>query len=171
MDEEILDSATGESSPVFVDTTGRRRLRRAGYAAGAVGLLYAGIAGFSLLGGQVSPHTLLRLPDMPRDDTSLVEPGADTSLHPTSPAPGISAPAKSAAPKPGRAGAAGQSAAGAAGPGSGSAAPSGSVSGAGSPAPSTSPPQDPQGGPPPTASPTDEPSTSPTPTPTSSPTQ
>jgi uncharacterized membrane protein YgcG len=53
-------------SPVFVDTTGRRRrlLRRLSYAFGAVCMLYGGLVSVTLAGGPVSTSAILPLPDL-----------------------------------------------------------------------------------------------------------
>ncbi|SFO53723.1 hypothetical protein SAMN04489713_10731 [Actinomadura madurae] len=59
--QEMIDSRDRSASPVFVDVTGRRRrrLRRLGYAAAAVCGGYSIMIGISLMGGPVSPQTLL----------------------------------------------------------------------------------------------------------------
>jgi len=64
---ELLDAPLEAPRPVFVDATGRRRrrLRRAGYAAGALCAAYALMLVVSLTGGAVSPETLLPLPGVP----------------------------------------------------------------------------------------------------------
>jgi hypothetical protein len=53
-------------SPVFVDSTGRRRrlLRRLSYAFGGVCVLYGGLISVSLAGGPVSSSAILPLPDL-----------------------------------------------------------------------------------------------------------
>jgi hypothetical protein len=64
---EVLDSSGPEPEPVFVDTTGRRRrrLRWAGYATGTACAGYSIMLAISLMGGPVSPRTLLPLPGVP----------------------------------------------------------------------------------------------------------
>ena len=58
---DVIDSKSVPSSPVFVDVTGRRRkrLRRLGYAAAALCAGYSIMIAISLVGGPVSPQTLL----------------------------------------------------------------------------------------------------------------
>jgi hypothetical protein len=53
-------------SPVFVDSTGRRRrlLRRLSYAFGAVCVLYGGLVSVTLSAGPVSTSAILPLPDL-----------------------------------------------------------------------------------------------------------
>ena len=77
MNEDVLDSSGGDAPPVFVDTSGRRmrRLRLAVYAVGGLCAAYAGMMGFSLLGGPVSPRTLLPLPGVPGG--AIVAPDTD----------------------------------------------------------------------------------------------
>jgi hypothetical protein len=61
-DTEVI--AVSAPSPVFVDSTGRRRrvLRRLAYAFGAVCMLYGGLISVSLAGGPVSSSAILPLP-------------------------------------------------------------------------------------------------------------
>lgn len=58
---EVIDSGDRSASPVFVDVTGRRRrrMRRLGYAAAALCGGYSIMIGISLVGGPVTPQTLL----------------------------------------------------------------------------------------------------------------
>ncbi|GAA0566467.1 hypothetical protein [Actinomadura livida] len=74
--QEVIDSRDRSASPVFVDVTGRRRrrLRRLGYAAAALCGGYSIMIGISLVGGPVTPQTLL-----PR-----VGGGDETKVVPTS---------------------------------------------------------------------------------------
>jgi hypothetical protein len=85
------------ASPVFVDSTGRRRrlLRRVSYAFGAFCMLYGGLVSVSLAGGPVSPHAVLPLQALA--DGGSDETGSDEALSGPSPTPESSA---SAAPKP-----------------------------------------------------------------------
>jgi hypothetical protein len=70
------------ASPVFVDSTGRRRrlLRRASYAFGALCMLYGGLVSVSLAGGPVSPSAVLPLQALaegghaPEPDDALAQP-------------------------------------------------------------------------------------------------
>jgi hypothetical protein len=73
------------ASPVFVDSTGRRRrlLRRASYAFGALCMLYGGLVTVSLAGGPVSPSAVLPLQAEGGDGTD-----ADDALAQPSPIPG-----------------------------------------------------------------------------------
>jgi hypothetical protein len=68
-DRDILDTeviVVPAPSPVFVDTTGRRRrlLRRLSYAFGAVCMVYGGLVSVTLAGGPVSTSAILPLPDL-----------------------------------------------------------------------------------------------------------
>ncbi|XTZ14865.1 hypothetical protein ACQSSU_25910 [Micromonospora echinospora] len=57
---EIIPVAP-ESSPIFVDPSGRRRrwLRRAAYALGLAGVAYTALVGVSFAGGPVRPETII----------------------------------------------------------------------------------------------------------------
>jgi len=88
-DTEVI--VVSAPTPVFVDSTGRRRrrLQRLAYAFGAVCLLYGGLISVSLAGGPVRPSAVLPLPDLPdRRDSSI-----DARPSPT-PEPVVSSPAK-----------------------------------------------------------------------------
>jgi uncharacterized membrane protein YgcG len=81
-------------SPVFVDSTGRRRrvLRRFAYAFGGLCMLYGGLVSVSLAGGPVSSNAVLPLPALQdEDDQVQAEQGRIT------PTP---APTSTAAPRP-----------------------------------------------------------------------
>jgi hypothetical protein len=70
VDRDIPDTeviALSAPTPVFVDSTGRRRkmLRRLAYAFGALCMLYGGLISVSLAGGPVSSSAILPLPDLP----------------------------------------------------------------------------------------------------------
>jgi hypothetical protein len=82
------------ASPVFVDSTGRRRrlLRRASYAFGALCMLYGGLVSVSLAGGPVSPSAVLPLQALAEGGGD--ETDADDALGQPSPIP---APATSTA--------------------------------------------------------------------------
>jgi hypothetical protein len=88
-DRDIPDTAVivvPAPSPVFVDSTGRRRrlLRRLSYAFGAVCVLYGGLISVSLAGGPVSSSAILPLPDLG---------GAAAEAHPTpTPRPTLASP-------------------------------------------------------------------------------
>jgi hypothetical protein len=64
LDTEVIVVAA--PSPVFVDSTGRRRkvLRRIAYAFGGLCMLYGGLICVSLAGGPVSSSAILPLPDL-----------------------------------------------------------------------------------------------------------
>jgi hypothetical protein len=64
-DTEVI--ALSAPTPVFVDSTGRRRkvLRRLAYAFGGVCVAYGGLIGVSMAGGPVSSSAILPLPDLP----------------------------------------------------------------------------------------------------------
>jgi len=68
LDTEVI--AVAQPSPVFVDTTGRRRrvLRRVAYGFGALCMLYGGLVSVSLAGGPVSSSAVLPLPDLADGD-------------------------------------------------------------------------------------------------------
>jgi hypothetical protein len=61
--EEIV---VAHPSPVFVDSTGRRRrmLRKVAYGFGALCMVYGGLISVSLAGGPVSSNAVLPLPDL-----------------------------------------------------------------------------------------------------------
>ena len=63
-DTEVI--VVAHPSPVFVDSTGRRRrmLRRVAYGFGALCMLYGGLVSVSLAGGPVSSSAVLPLPDL-----------------------------------------------------------------------------------------------------------
>lgn len=63
-DTEVI--VVAHPSPVFVDSTGRRRrlLKRVAYAFGALCMIYGGLISVSLAGGPVSPSAVLPLPDL-----------------------------------------------------------------------------------------------------------
>ncbi|GGK83786.1 hypothetical protein [Mangrovihabitans endophyticus] len=69
-DHDIPDSTqvivVSAPSPVFVDSTGRRRrfLRRLSYAFGAIVMIYSGLVSVSVAGGPVSSKAVLPLPDL-----------------------------------------------------------------------------------------------------------
>jgi hypothetical protein len=88
-DTEVL--VVSAPSPVFVDSTGRRRrrLQRLAYVFGAVCVLYGGLISVSLAGGPVSSSAIRSLPDLPDHE---VEPGR-TRPSPT-PEPTVSTPPK-----------------------------------------------------------------------------
>jgi hypothetical protein len=67
-DTQVIDVAP--PSPVFVDSTGRRRrlLRRIAYGFGALCMLYGGLISVSLAGGPVSSSAVLPLPGLTDDD-------------------------------------------------------------------------------------------------------
>ncbi len=76
-DAEILDTeviAVAQPSPVFVDSTGRRRrvLRRVAYGFGALCMMYGGLVSVSLAGGPVSSSAVLPLPDLTDGDDEAV---------------------------------------------------------------------------------------------------
>jgi hypothetical protein len=69
VDRDIPDTeviAVSAPSPVFVDSTGRRRrlLRRLSYGFGGICMLYGGLLSVSLAGGPVSSSAILPLPDL-----------------------------------------------------------------------------------------------------------
>ena len=66
-DTEVI--VVAHPSPVFVDSTGRRRrmLRRVAYGFGALCMLYGGLVSVSLAGGPVSSSAVLPLPDLADD--------------------------------------------------------------------------------------------------------
>jgi hypothetical protein len=69
VDHDIPDTeviVVSAPSPVFVDSTGRRRrlLRRLSYAFGGLCMLYGGLISVSLAGGPVSSSAILPLPDL-----------------------------------------------------------------------------------------------------------
>jgi hypothetical protein len=68
LDTEVIVVAA--PSPVFVDSTGRRRkvLRRIAYAFGGLCMLYGGLICVSLAGGPVSSSAILPLPDLAEHD-------------------------------------------------------------------------------------------------------
>jgi hypothetical protein len=67
---EVLESTGEQTSPIFVDTTGRRRrwLRWLGYGVGVACVGYGVVLVISLLGGPVSPDTLV--PGLPKPTAS-----------------------------------------------------------------------------------------------------
>ncbi|MEV4707507.1 hypothetical protein [Actinoplanes sp. NPDC049316] len=76
-DAEILDTeviVVAQPSPVFVDSTGRRRrvLRRVAYGFGAICMMYGGLVSVSLAGGPVSSSAVLPLPDLADGDDQAV---------------------------------------------------------------------------------------------------
>ncbi|GGQ41642.1 hypothetical protein [Couchioplanes azureus] len=76
-DAEIPDTeviVVAHPSPVFVDSTGRRRrlLRRVAYGFGALCMAYGGLISVSLAGGPVSPSAVLPLPDLADGDDKAV---------------------------------------------------------------------------------------------------
>ncbi|UQU65526.1 hypothetical protein COUCH_04140 [Couchioplanes caeruleus] len=76
-DAEILDTeviVVAQPSPVFVDSTGRRRrvLRRVAYGFGALCMMYGGLVSVSLAGGPVSSSAVLPLPDLADGDDEAV---------------------------------------------------------------------------------------------------
>jgi hypothetical protein len=72
-DTEVI--VVSAASPVFVDSTGRRRrvLRRLSYAFGGICIVYGGLVSVALAGGPVSPSTVLPLPDLGNDDGEQAE--------------------------------------------------------------------------------------------------
>jgi hypothetical protein len=79
VDHDIPDTeviVVSAPSPVFVDSTGRRRrlLRRLSYAFGGLCLLYGGLVSVSLAGGPVSSSAILPLPDLGTDATAEARP-------------------------------------------------------------------------------------------------
>jgi hypothetical protein len=93
-DHEIPDTevlVVSAPSPVFVDSTGRRRrhLQRLAYVFGAVCALYGGLISVSLAGGPVSATAIRSLPDLPDHE---VEPG-QARPSPT-PEPTVTTPPK-----------------------------------------------------------------------------
>lgn len=68
LDTEVI--AVAQPSPVFVDSTGRRRrvLRRVAYGFGALCMLYGGLVSVSLAGGPVSSSAVLPLPELADGD-------------------------------------------------------------------------------------------------------
>ena len=69
VDRDIPDTeviVVSAPSPVFVDSTGRRRrlLRRLSYVFGGLCMLYGGLVSVSLAGGPVSSSAILPLPDL-----------------------------------------------------------------------------------------------------------
>lgn len=73
-------------SPVFVDSTGRRkrRFRTAGYLAGGLGMAYAAMLGLSFVGGPIGPGTLLPVPGMPESAVVNTGPEPEGSMSPIS---------------------------------------------------------------------------------------
>ncbi|OJF15706.1 hypothetical protein BG844_02970 [Couchioplanes caeruleus subsp. caeruleus] len=76
-DAEIPDTeviVVAHPSPVFVDSTGRRRrlLRRVAYGFGALCMVYGGLISVSLAGGPVSPSAVLPLPDLADGDDEAI---------------------------------------------------------------------------------------------------
>ena len=73
-DTEVI--VVAHPSPVFVDSTGRRRrmLRRVAYGFGALCMVYGGLVSVSLAGGPVSSSAVLPLPDLAdgQDEEDLV---------------------------------------------------------------------------------------------------
>jgi hypothetical protein len=67
-DTEVIVLA--HPSPVFVDSTGRRRrmLRKVAYGFGALCMIYGGLVSVSLAGGPVSSSAVLPLPDRADDN-------------------------------------------------------------------------------------------------------
>jgi hypothetical protein len=93
-DREIPDTeviVVSPPSPVFVDSTGRRRrvLRRLAYAFGALCMLYGGLISVSLAGGPVSSSAILPLPVLPD------RPARPVAARPSpTPAPQVSTPSR-----------------------------------------------------------------------------
>jgi hypothetical protein len=85
-DTEVI--ALSAPTPVFVDSTGRRRkvLRRLAYVFGGLCLIYGGLISVSLAGGPVSSSAILPLPDLP---IGAGKPAAKARLRP---APTTAAP-------------------------------------------------------------------------------
>jgi hypothetical protein len=83
-DTEVI--VVSAASPVFVDSTGRRRrvLRRISYAFGAICIVYGGLVTVSLAGGPVSPSAVLPLPDLDNNDGEQAEVRASPTPQPTS---------------------------------------------------------------------------------------
>jgi hypothetical protein len=83
-DTEVI--VVSAASPVFVDSTGRRRrlLRRLSYAFGGICIVYGGLVSVALAGGPVSPSTVLPLPDLGNDDGEQAEVRASPAPQPTS---------------------------------------------------------------------------------------
>ena len=88
-DTEVI--VVSAPSPVFVDSTGRRRrlFRRLAYAFGALCMLYSGLLSVSLAGGPVSSSAILPLPNLPDHEAGP----AQARPSPT-PAPSVSTPAQ-----------------------------------------------------------------------------
>jgi hypothetical protein len=85
---------TIEDAPVFVDRSGkrRRRIRLASFAVGGVGLSYVALIGVSLLGGPISPQTLLPDPVVARVPQLLLPRKVPKSPAANPPAPRTTAP-------------------------------------------------------------------------------
>jgi hypothetical protein len=83
-DTEVI--VVSAASPVFVDSTGRRRrvLRRLSYVFGAICVVYGGLVTVSLAGGPVSSSAVLPLPDLDNDDGEPAEVRASPTPQPTS---------------------------------------------------------------------------------------
>jgi hypothetical protein len=83
-DTEVI--VVSAASPVFVDSTGRRRrvLRRLSYAFGAICIVYGGLVTVSLAGGPVSPSAVLPLPNLDNNDGEQAEVRASPTPQPTS---------------------------------------------------------------------------------------
>jgi hypothetical protein len=88
-DTEVI--VVSAPTPVFVDSTGRRRrrLQRLAYAFGAICVLYGGLISVSLAGGPVSSSAILPLPDLPDHEDAPVK----AQPSPT-PEPVVSTPPK-----------------------------------------------------------------------------
>jgi hypothetical protein len=73
-------------SPVFVDSTGkrRRRFRMIGFIAGGVGVVYGVMLGLSFVGGPISPHALLPVPGVPTAAVIVTGPQPAGSMKPVS---------------------------------------------------------------------------------------
>src|SRR4051794_2873 len=89
-DTEII--VVAHPSPVFVDSTGRRRrlLKRVAYGFGALCMVYGGLISVSLAGGPVSSSALLPLPRPvggDDEDEHLVMPRPSPPSEPPAPRP------------------------------------------------------------------------------------
>jgi hypothetical protein len=71
-DTEVI--VVAHPSPVFVDSTGRRRrmLRKVAYGFGALCMVYGGLVSVSLAGGPVSSSAVLPLPNLDDDEEDAV---------------------------------------------------------------------------------------------------